>query len=381
MNVLVVPDKFKGSLTAAQATEAIRAGLLANHPDWQVITRPVADGGEGTIDLLTHATGGTFRYHTVSDPLGRPVEARYGLSGNGHTAFIELADASGLHRLLPLERNPLKASTFGTGELIREALSVGIRELVLCLGGSATNDGGLGLAAALGYRFLDADGQVLTPTGGSLGRIARIDDTAVLPALRSLRVRVACDVDNPLCGPHGAAAVYGPQKGATQSMVSELDAGLRVLANVVAQQWGRAVADEPGSGAAGGAGYGARVFLNAQLEPGFGLVADYLHLAEAMTTADLIITGEGKLDEQTLSGKVIRGVVDLAKTTPVVAFCGRLALSARQVRALGLRDAVPITPPDMPLEQAVRYAAILLSATVKHYFSTNTHSPKPSPFV
>ena len=375
MHVLIVPDKFKGSLTAAQAATTIRDTLLTLHPTWSITVMPVADGGEGTASLLTRATNGTYLTHTVADPLGRPVAAGYGISGNGRTAFVELAEASGLHRLNAPERNPLLTSTFGTGELIREALLRGVRELVLCIGGSATTDGGIGLAAALGYRFLDENGHSLLPVGASLTRIARIDDTAVLPALCQLRVRVACDVVNPLFGPTGAAQVYGPQKGATAEAVEQLDAGLRNLADVVDKQWGRAVADEPGTvrrrdGAAGGAGYGARVFLNAQLEPGFGLVSHYLHLAERVAEADLIITGEGCLDAQTLSGKVIRGVVDLArkKDVSVVAFCGRLELSPDQVRTLGLQAAIAITPVDMPFVEAVSQAEKLLGAAVRGYF-------------
>ncbi len=374
MHVLVVPDKFKGSLTAGQAAAAIRAGLLAHHSDWQITLRPVADGGEGTIDLLTRATHGHFQTHTVADPLGRPIEAHYGLSGDGKTAFIELAEASGLHRLLPAERNPLLTSTVGTGQLIRAALATGVHDLVLCIGGSATTDAGIGLAAALGYQFLDEAGQPLNPIGASLIQITKIDDSEVMPALSQVRVRVACDVDNPLYGPAGAAEVYGPQKGADGAAVNQLDAGLRVLARVVERQWGRSVATEPGSGAAGGAGYGARVLLNAHLEPGFGLVAEYMGLAQLAATADLLITGEGKLDSQTLSGKVIRGVVDLVEPgrrahCPVVAFCGQLTLSPQQIKTLGLRAAIPITPADMPFAEACRQAETLLQAAVETYFA------------
>jgi len=366
MHVLVVPDKFKGSLTAHEAAEAIRAGLAVAHPDWTVAVQPVADGGEGTAALLTEATLGTFKSCAVADPLGRPITARYGLSGNRRTAFIELAEASGLQLLKQTDRNPLYTSTLGSGELIQDALDSGVTELVLCIGGSATNDAGIGLAAALGYQFFDAREQPVFPIGANLIRIARIDNTAVHPSIRQVRIRVACDVTNPLYGPMGAAFVYAPQKGAHEADVYKLDDGLRHMAALVEQTWGLLVADEPGSGAAGGVGFGARVFLNAQLEPGFALVAQYTQLAEAVAKADLIITGEGKLDSQTLHGKVIRGIAELgqAQQKPVVAFCGKLDLTPLQVRQLGLQQAIAISPPRLPLHEAQSNAAKFLQTAV-----------------
>ncbi|ARK11761.1 glycerate kinase [Fibrella sp. ES10-3-2-2] len=366
MHVLVVPDKFKGSLTAQQAAEAIKAGLLATHPGWTVAVQPIADGGEGTAALLTEATLGTFKYCAVADPLGRPITARYGVSGDRQTAFIELAEASGLHLLTQGDRNPLYTSTFGSGTLIQDALGSGITELVLCIGGSATNDAGIGLAAALGYQFFDAREQPVFPIGANLIRIARIDDTAVHPAIRQVRIRVACDVTNPLYGPVGAAFVYAPQKGATEADVRKLDDGLRRIAALVEQTWDLTVADEPGSGAAGGVGFGARVFLNAQLEPGFALVAQYTHLAEAVAKADLIITGEGKLDSQTVHGKAIRGIAELgrAQQKPIVAFCGQLDLTPAQIQQLGLQQAIAISPPHLPLHEAQSKAARFLQTAV-----------------
>ncbi|MEZ0540152.1 glycerate kinase [Fibrella arboris] len=366
MHVLVVPDKFKGSLTAQQAAEAIQHGLKQHHPDWTVTIQPIADGGEGTVALLTKATLGMFRTCTVADPLGRPVRASYGLSGNGQTAFVELAEASGLHLLTDQERNPLHTSTFGTGSLLHDALKTGITELVLCIGGSATNDAGIGIAAALGYQFFDGQDQPVFPCGINLLRIARINRSAVDPALGQVRIRVACDVTNPLYGPTGAAYVYGAQKGASLSDQRKLDDGLRHIASVVERDWAVFAAREPGSGAAGGVGFGARVFLNAALEPGFALVAQYTKLSQAVQQADLIITGEGKIDTQTLDGKAIRGIAQLAQDAqkPVVAFCGKLDLSAAQIRQLGLQQAIPVSPPDLSMAEVHKQAAELLSKAV-----------------
>lgn len=366
MHVLVVPDKFKGSLTARQAAEAIRVGLQQHHPDWTVTIQPVADGGEGTATLLTEATQGTYRVCTVADPLGRPIEARYGVSGDGRTAFIELAEASGLHLLTTEERTPLLTSTFGTGQLIKDALETGITEVMLCIGGSATNDAGLGIAAALGYQFLDANDQPVLPIGGNLTKIARIDRKNVLPALRRALIRVACDVTNPLFGPTGAAYVYAAQKGADEPAQRKLDDGLRHVASLLERNLGLLVADEPGSGAAGGVGFGARLFLDAELEPGFSLVARYTGLFETAEKADLLITGEGKLDTQTLHGKVIWGVALLGESynKPVVAFCGKLELTPAQVQQLGLQQAIAISPPHLSLHEARQQAFALLSEAV-----------------
>ena len=366
MHVLVVPDKFKGSLTAQQAAEAIRAGLHQNHPDWTVTIQPMADGGEGTAALLTQATRGTFRTCTVADPLGRPVEASYGISEDGQTAFIDLAEASGLHLLTPSERSPLLTSTFGTGELILDALQTGVTEVVLCIGGSATNDAGIGIAAALGFQFYDAYDLPVLPIGNDLIRIDRIEKHSVLPGLRQVRFRVACDVTNPLYGPTGAAYVYAAQKGADAAAQRKLDDGLRHLAALIERKWYLPIADEPGTGAAGGVGFGARVFLEAEFSSGFMLVADYCHLFEAVEEADLVITGEGKLDAQTLHGKAIWGVAMLAQgyNKPVVAFCGQLELTPAQVQQLGLQQAIPISPPDLSIDEAQQQAFALLSEAV-----------------
>lgn len=361
--ILIAPDKFKGSLTAHEAAQAIREGLHRHNSSLITFEQPVADGGEGTAELLTVATNGQIITETVSDPLGRPIQAQYGVSGNGQTAFIEMAKASGLVLLTLDERKPLATSTFGTGELIRSALLRGVQTIVLCIGGSATNDGGIGMAAALGYRFLDQLGQVVEPIGGNLDQIASINTDLVLPAIHQTAFVVACDVDNPLCGPNGASFVYGPQKGADPTMVQALDNSLQHLAEITCSHVGHDCSLEPGSGAAGGLGFGARAFLNARLESGFSIVARYLDLVGLIANAQLVITGEGKLDEQTLSGKVIGGLAQLAQQhqVPVIAFCGRLDLSIEQIATLGLAGAYAITPTGMPFPEAVLRARELLA--------------------
>ncbi|MBC8151560.1 MAG: glycerate kinase [Bacteroidetes bacterium] len=362
MNILIAPDKFKGSLTALAAARAIADGIRRCLPTANLRELPLADGGEGTAAILTQATGGTLLTGRVNDALMRPISATYGVSGDGKTAFIEMAEASGLQRLHPSDYDPMRASTFGTGELIRQALERGVSAIVLCIGGSATNDGGTGMASALGVRFFDQQNQAMRPNGGNLVHIRRVDPSGLLPTVSTTTFRVACDVDNPLYGPLGAAYVYAAQKGATPDQLIHLDAGLRQLATVT-DGLSHMVAHEPGSGAAGGLGFGARVFLKATLTPGFALVADYLHLRERIAESDLVITGEGRLDEQTLSGKVIRGLTQLAEPlqVPVVAFCGTLALTATQSRQLGVHFAQSILTGPMDLSTAMQQAPELLT--------------------
>ncbi len=368
MNILIAPDKFKGSLTAPEAARAIAGGIRRYRPDAELTLMPLADGGEGTAAILTRATGGTLFTLPVNDALMRPVLATYGVSGDGRTAFVEMAEASGLQRLAPADYDPLRASTFGTGELIRAALVRSVSTIILCIGGSATNDGGTGMAAALGVRFYDDRNQLLPPNGGNLIQIRRVDSSQLLPAVRTTTFRVACDVQNPLYGPNGAAFVYAPQKGAATGQLPLLDAGLRQVAAVVRVD-ANEVADEPGSGAAGGLGFGARVFLGADLQPGFALVADALNLQQHIAESDLVITGEGRLDAQTLSGKVIRGLTQLAEPlrVPVVAFCGTLDLSPEQSRTLGLHFAQSILTGPTDLSTALQQAPTLLSEAAERF--------------
>ncbi len=369
MRVLIAPDKFKGSLTAKEVACCVKKALMTYEPTLETTLRPVADGGEGTAEVLTMATNGQLRTVRVNDPLFRLVDATYGISGDGKTAFVEMAQASGLNLLKPDERNPLLATTFGTGELIRDAISRGVQEVVLCIGGSATTDAGMGMAAALGYEFLDKKNAPLHPIGQSMRHVNRIRRASLDIDLQRVRFRVACDVENPLFGPNGAACIYGPQKGASSKMIKELDKGLQKIAYVLKRDFGIDEADKPGSGAAGGLGYGARVFLKATFQNGFDLVSDVLDIAGEISRTDLIITGEGSLDGQTLEGKVIAGLARLGLSygVPVVAFCGRQALSQGQLDHLGLSEAIPITPLSMPLNEAMIQAPNLLDLATREW--------------
>ena len=327
MKIVIAPDSFKGCLTAREVCEAAARGIGEIGADLDCVAVPMADGGEGTVQSLVDATAGELRHEVVTGPLGEAVEAVYGLLGDGQTAVIEMAAASGLP-LVPLDRRgPLRTTTYGTGELIRAALDAGRRRLIIGLGGSATNDAGLGMAAALGARLLDADGEEVPATGEGLSRLEQIDLSGLDPRLAATEVRVACDVDNPLYGPHGAAFVYGPQKGATPETVAVLDAGLRRFAAVVRRDLGLEVADFPGAGAAGGLGAGLVAFCGARLEPGVGIVADTVGLREKLSGCGLCLTGEGRLDAQTRFGKTPKGVADVARElgVPVVAFGGSVA--------------------------------------------------------
>jgi glycerate 2-kinase len=355
MKIIVAPDKFKGSISASQASQAIAEGLLLCNPTLEVMQLPMADGGEGTAEILTYHARGEMRSVTVSDPLGRPTPARFGWSGAQKTAFIEMAEASGLAMLSEPERNPLLTSSFGTGELILRAIENGAEQIILGIGGSATNDGGVGMASALGYRFLDAAGREVKPTGGNLQQISRIDDTALIFDPARLRVRVACDVDNPLTGPAGTSQMYGPQKGADAAAVQQLDAGLSHLANVFRQHFGRDVERVPGAGAAGGMGAGALLFLGAQLIPGTALVMEQTGFEQHLTGSNLLITGEGKLDRQTLHGKLVRVIAEKARVRgiPVAALCGTLDLEPQDVRELGLCFAASILRRPCTLAEAM----------------------------
>jgi glycerate kinase len=333
--VLVAADKFKGSLTAVEVGEHVAAGLRTVLPDLAVEALPVADGGDGTVDAAV-AAGFERRTVTVTGPLGEPVEAAFALRGD--TAVVEMAEASGLRHLPPSVFAPLTATTYGTGELLRAALDAGARTIVLGVGGSATTDGGAGMLSALGARLLDADGVPVAPGGGALAALAAADLSGLDPRLAGAVVVLASDVDNPLTGPKGAAAVYGPQKGATPQDVAALDAALTRYAEVLGDT---EAARAPGAGAAGGIGYGALVGLGAAFRPGIEVLLDVLGFAAALDRADLVITGEGSLDEQTLHGKAPVGVAAASRSRgiPVLAVCGRLALSKAQLAAAGIGGA------------------------------------------
>ena len=363
MKIVIAPDSFKGSLAAPQVAEAIARGWQAVFPAAECLLRPMADGGEGTVDAVLAAAGGERRTCTVSGPLGTPVEAHWGWLDNG-TAVIEMAAASGLHRVAADQRDILRACSQGTGELIRQALDAGARHIILGLGGSATNDGGAGLLRALGVRLLDSAGQPLAPGGAALARLAEIDLSGLDPRLAQVPVLVAADVDNPLCGPHGASAVFGPQKGASPEQVRLLDAALTHYAERMAATLGTDHSTEPGAGAAGGLGFAARALLGARFRPGIAVVAELCGLAEAVQGADLVITGEGRLDAQTLHGKTPLGVARIAHAAgvPVIALAGSLGEGYQRLYAAGLSAAFSLAPGPIDLRQACADAAALLQA-------------------
>lgn len=324
MKIIVAPNSFKGSLSATQAAKAIARGVREAFPDADIVEIPVADGGEGTVEALVSAHHGRYEWVNVEGPLGDPVLASFGLIDGGRSAVVELASASGYVLVSPAARDPRKTSTYGFGQLLEAARKSGAKSVIAGIGSSATNDGGVGMAQALGYRFLDAAGRDLPRGGAALMRLERIDATGLDPDWRSMQVMVACDVTNPLTGPEGASAVYGPQKGADPQTVRMLDRALARLAAVIERQYGKRVADIPGAGAAGGTGAGLMAFLDAKLVSGAALVVDASGFNEALTGAQLVITGEGRADGQTAYGKAPGEVARRAQTAgvPVVLLAG-----------------------------------------------------------
>ena len=363
MRVVIAPDSFKECLSALDVAEALAAGLRRAVPDAELELIPMADGGEGTVDALVAATDGRSVPLTVTGPMGNPVDAVYGMLGDGETAVIEMASASGLHLVLPHDRDPRVAMTYGTGELLRAAMERGAKHIIIGIGGSATNDGGAGMAEALGYRFLDAEGNALPRGGAALASLARIDTSNRLSTLDRCDVLVACDVTNPLCGLNGASHVYGPQKGADAETVDVLDAALRHFANVVRDQLGIEIADLPGAGAAGGLGAGLVAFARGSLRPGVDLVADACHLADRIVGADLVITGEGKLDGQSIHGKTPVGVARIAQAAgvPVVAVAGALGDGYEAVYERGIDTVYALCTETITPEFAMTHAAELLA--------------------
>lgn len=354
--ILIAPDSFKGSLSASQVCDAVEAGIRRVLPGAEIVKVPMADGGEGTVQALVDATGGKLVTQEVTEPMGERVEASFGLLGDGETAVIEMASASGLPLVTPEKRNPLLTTTYGTGELILAALERGRGRLIVGIGGSATNDGGAGMAQALGAKLLDADGRDIGLGGGALAALESIDVSGMTPLLGEARVQVACDVTNPLCGPEGASHVYGPQKGATPAMVAQLDANLAHYAELIRRDLGRKVGEMPGAGAAGGLGGGLVAFCNAELKPGIELVIDAVKLEQKMRRADLVITGEGKIDAQSAFGKTPMGVARLAKRlgVPVVAIGGTIGDGAEALYEHGVGLIMPIIDRPMTLEEAMK---------------------------
>jgi glycerate 2-kinase len=365
MKVVVAPNEFKGSLTAPQAAAAIASGVREVFPDAEIFEIPVADGGEGTVEALVTAHRGEYRSVQVEGPLGEPVQATYGLIDGGRTAVVELAAASGL-TLIPIkERNPERTSTYGFGQLLEAVRKAGVGELIAGIGGSATNDGGAGMAQALGYRLLDGAGRVLRPGAAALVTLERIDPSGVDPGWRSVKVRVACDVTNPLTGPLGASAIYGPQKGADEAMVRRLDAALATLAAVIERDLGKRVGDVPGAGAAGGTGAGMIAFLGAALVPGAPLIVEASGFDEKLRGADLVITGEGRADSQTAYGKAPGEVAKRAQraTIPVLLLAGSKGPGWESLRELGVSAVVTLASEGENLQQLMRNADEALRRT------------------
>lgn len=354
--IVVASDSFKGSLTSLQVADSVQKAVRQVCPSCDVVKVNVADGGEGTMEALQQTLGGTKEMIPVSDPLGRRIMAGYVILEDNRTAVIEMSAASGLPLLLPSERDPMKTSTYGTGEMICDALNRGCRKFLVGIGGSATNDAGMGVLAALGYRFKDADGQILPPVGGSLQKVSVIETDAVHPALSETEFIVACDVTAPLYGPEGAAYVFAPQKGADLQMVEQLDEGLRHFSQVAAEVCDVDSSSLQGSGAAGGLGYAFRQFLDARLERGVDMVLDAIGFDQIISGADLIITGEGKVDSQTLTGKTPFGVAQRAhrQNIPVVAIGGCVQISQEDASEAGFAGVYQVSPSGMPLEEAMR---------------------------
>lgn len=366
MKIIIAPDSFKESLSAECAAMAIEDGFRAVFPELEAVRLPVADGGEGTVDALIAATGGHRIDIEVTNPQGHRVRGFYGVNGKGDCAVIEMAAASGLMLVPAGQRDPLTATSFGTGELIRHALDGGIRHIILGIGGSATVDGGIGMVQALGGRFTDAQGIDLPWGGAALAQLAAIDLSQLDPRLAQCRIEVACDVENPLTGPCGAAAVFGPQKGASAQDVQVLDAALAHLAAVIFRHLGVNVLEWPGGGAAGGMGVAARLFLRGNMRSGIDIIMDAIGLEEAMQGATLVITGEGRLDQQTINGKAPVGVARLAQRyhVPVIGLAGILGEGVEVVHQHGLEAVFSILPRLAPLEtvleqgeENLRYAA------------------------
>lgn len=367
MKIAIAPDSFKECLTADEVAGAIEEGVRRALPDCVTVCVPMADGGEGTVDALIAATNGRIVELTGTGPMGTPVATRYGLLGDGESAVIEMAAVSGLPLVRTEERDPRSATTYGTGELLCDALNRGASRIIIGLGGSATNDGGAGAAQALGVSLRDAAGRELPWGGAALARLATIDLSRRHPRLNQCVLEAACDVDNPLCGPTGASRVYGPQKGAGPTVVEELDAALRHFGDVIEEQLGVPVLDVPGAGAAGGLGAGLVAFAGGVLRPGVDIVADACKLTSRIAGAELVITGEGRIDAQTPHGKTPAGVAKAARQLgiPVVAIAGSLGPGYDAVHDCGIREVISIQSGTMSLAEAMARAPELLAAAAE----------------
>lgn len=368
MKILIATDSFKDALPALQVCQAIERGVKLADSTIETTLFPLADGGEGTAEILTYHSGGNWQTVQVHDPLFRLIRAGYGISADGQTAFIEMAQAAGLQLLKLEERNPLKTSTYGVGEMIQDAIQKKVQKIILGIGGSATNDAGIGMAGALGFEFWDTV-DAMDLIGGNLASIYRIippfPDSPII-------LEVLCDVDNPLYGSNGAAHVYARQKGADDTAILKLDAGLQHFAEVLENHFGRDFSNIPGAGAAGGMGAGAMAFLNATLQPGIQTIMELTHFDEVLHHFDLIITGEGKIDDQTLHGKLISGITKKAQLfhIPVIALCGSLLATPKEIAKIGLHAAFSILNRPMTLAEALPETASLLEQTAFNVVKT-----------
>ncbi|MFM1650538.1 glycerate kinase [Brevibacillus sp. B_LB10_24] len=362
MKIVIAPDSFKGSVSAMEAAIAIEKGIKRYLTDAQTLLIPVADGGEGTLDSLVAATGGKRVPVTVTGPLGSPVAAEYGLLGDGKTCVIEMASASGLYLISPEERNPLVTTTYGTGELIRQALDDGCRRFILAIGGSATNDGGAGMLQALGMKLLNAKGEPIGFGGGELQQITAIDDSGFDRRIAEASFLIATDVQNPLVGPNGASHVFGPQKGATPEMAASLDEGMSHWADVIEAKTGMRIHDRPGAGAAGGIGGAFQAFFPAAMRRGIDVVIEYTGLRDALQGADLVFTGEGQIDFQTASGKTPMGVAQEAQKLgiPVFVLAGSIGRGISELYQYGITGIHSIVNAPMTLQEAMQRAPELL---------------------
>ncbi|MDU9691161.1 glycerate kinase [Priestia aryabhattai] len=371
MKIVIAPDSFKESLTALHVCEAVEKGIRTHFPDAEISKVPMADGGEGTVQSLVDATGGQIIQAKVTGPLDKEVEAFYGILGDGKTAVIEMAAASGLHHVPMDERNPLITTTRGTGELILKALDHKVKHIIIGIGGSATNDGGAGMAKALGAKLLDANGAEIKEGGGSLDQLTAIDLTNLDSRLAEVKVEVACDVDNPLTGETGASAVFGPQKGATSDMVRQLDRNLAHYAAVIEKEMDIHIQNVPGAGAAGGLGGGLLAFLSAELKPGVDIVIKATELENYIKDADLVITGEGRIDGQTIYGKTPIGVAKTAKkhSVPVIAIAGSIGAGSEAVYEHGISALFSVVPGAVDLSEALEKAGENIERTAKNVAS------------
>lgn len=365
MKIVIAPDSFKESLSALEVAESIENGFRRVLPDADYVKVPMADGGEGTVQSLVDATDGEIISKVVTGPLGEPVEAFFGILGNKTTAVIEMAAASGLHLVPKEKRNPLLTTTRGTGELIAAALDHGVTHIIIGLGGSATNDGGAGMAKALGAQLLDMEGKEISEGGGALGDLVSINLSSFDPRLANVKIEAACDVNNPLTGKKGASAIFGPQKGATAEMIEQLDQNLGHYAAVIERDLGKKISDVPGAGAAGGLGAGLLAFLPSELKRGVDIVIEATGLSRIVKDADLVITGEGKIDGQTIFGKTPIGVAKTAKKfdVPVVGIAGNISSDSHVVHDYGIDAVFSIVPGVVLLEEAFAHAKVYVERT------------------